>query len=144
MSMRIDGDTIAVIKHTWLIITGAPETRQLMGERLMLNYLRAVPSARYFFPIISDDEMAEKGLYLISCIDKVIKLLENQNDPRLKALLRSYGIILLRYRISPSYYTTAWSALIETLQDTLKDGFSGLMLAYWVDIIEPVNSMMTR
>jgi len=73
-----------------------------------------------------------------------MRRLDNQNDPRLKLLLRRYGRDLLRCQIDPSYYTTAWVALIDTLQDVMEDDFTELLLNHWIGIIEPVNKMLAR
>mmetsp|Transcript_12531 Transcript_12531/g.15742 ORF Transcript_12531/g.15742 Transcript_12531/m.15742 type:complete len:154 (-) Transcript_12531:221-682(-) len=140
--MAIDRDTIAVVKQTWSIITTTSDERQLLADRLMLNYLRVVPSARYIFPTISEDGIMDRGLYLVSCIDRVVRLLDNQNDPRFKAVLKSYGRLLMRYYIDPTYYDNAWLALIETLQDVMGENFSELMFFYWIDIMDPLNQIM--
>mmetsp|Transcript_43503 Transcript_43503/g.52735 ORF Transcript_43503/g.52735 Transcript_43503/m.52735 type:complete len:157 (-) Transcript_43503:98-568(-) len=140
--MVTDSNTVEIIKRTWSSITTTPEQRELVAERLMLNYLRVIPSARYCFPVISDEGILDTGMYLVTCIDRVMKLLENQNDPRLKAVLRSYGRFLLRFHIDPSYYHNAWFVLIETLQDILEGEFTELLLFYWIDIMDPLNTMM--
>mmetsp|Transcript_5581 Transcript_5581/g.6992 ORF Transcript_5581/g.6992 Transcript_5581/m.6992 type:complete len:154 (+) Transcript_5581:21-482(+) len=142
--MPIDEHTIAVVKQTWLAITTNPEQREHVAYRLMSNYLRVVPSAQYFFPVISEEGITERGLYLISCINRIMTLLENQNDTRFESLLQNYGRILLRFHISPPNYDTAWFALIETLQDVYEENFTELLLFYWIDVMDPINQIMKR
>jgi len=145
----IDSDTIAVVKQTWKAITALPEQQEYVGMRLLHNYLRVVPSARAFFPptsdsLIDDESFRESASHLMMCIDKAINTLENQRHLRFKALLQTYGKKLSRLHIPPSCYTMAWFALIETLQDVLEDRFTELMLAYWIDIIDPINTIVAK
>ena len=48
------------------------------------------------------------------------------------------------FDIYPSQYTIVWFALIETLQDILQDDFNEELLAYWIDIMEPINAMLAK
>eukprot|EP00586_Coscinodiscus_wailesii_P003288 CAMPEP_0172480970 /NCGR_PEP_ID=MMETSP1066-20121228/6500_1 /TAXON_ID=671091 /ORGANISM="Coscinodiscus wailesii, Strain CCMP2513" /LENGTH=97 /DNA_ID=CAMNT_0013242823 /DNA_START=48 /DNA_END=338 /DNA_ORIENTATION=+ len=97
--MAIDSHTVEIVKQTWSRITTTPEQRELVAESIMRKYLRVIPSARYCFPVISDEGILDTGMFLVTCIDRVMKLLENQDDPKLKTVLRSYGRFLLRFHI---------------------------------------------
>mmetsp|Transcript_2046 Transcript_2046/g.2578 ORF Transcript_2046/g.2578 Transcript_2046/m.2578 type:complete len:156 (-) Transcript_2046:183-650(-) len=145
----IDGETIAVVTHTWRSIVASPASAQFVGERLLYNYLMVFPPIRSYFPLPQDglftsSSFAQCASQIVTEINKVMTILENQRHPRFRAVLGSCGKKLTRYGIYPCHYNTAWFALIETLQDVLEEGFTELMLAYWVDIIEPLNTVIAK
>lgn len=129
----MDADKVACIRKTWAQVIGAPE---IVGRLFYSRLFAIAPEARGMFPA----DMRGQEKKLVDTLDFIVDHLDAFED--LLPVARDLAIRHVAYGTLPDHYPAVGSALVETLEQALGDGFTAEDRAAWIEAYTVLSDEM--
>lgn len=154
MSLEMEYEVIALVLDSWEQLRRIKDYEGVAGSILFEHLFEKCPSTKAlfgFFPIAngkdqdlrSSERFMQHARYMIQMLDRALNML-GPDAELLKEILTDLGKKHSRMGVKPEFFPLMGEALIETLQDCLKENFTPDTEKAWNEVYVALSHSMVE